>query len=90
MHLNADISSALQLLHNIKQVVDDLDDPKLLTNTYQDMDLLISTLENPIFRGIITVQDSLSELSQELIQHPSILPVDFDITTSGLYYILIT
>ncbi|XP_044740796.1 patj homolog isoform X2 [Chrysoperla carnea] len=83
MHLNADISSALQLLHNIKQVVDDLDDPKLLTNTYQDMDLLISTLENPIFRGIITVQDSLSELSQELIQHPSILPVDFDITTSG-------
>lgn len=83
MHLNADISSALQLLEDIKQTVDDLDDPKLQMNTSQDLNLLISVLENPIFRSIVTVQDSLSELNQQLGQHPSILPVDFDITAAG-------
>lgn len=82
MHLNADISSALQLLEDIKQTIDDLDDPKLLTNT-KDLNLLISVLENPIFRNIVTVQDSLTELNQQLVQHPSILPVDFDITPAG-------
>ncbi|XP_018578965.1 patj homolog [Anoplophora glabripennis] len=83
MHLNADISSALQLLEDIKQTVDDLTDPKLQVNTYQDLNLLISVLENPVFRSIVTVQDSLSELNQQLGQHPSILPVDFDITAAG-------
>lgn len=83
MHLNADISSALQLLEDIKQTVDDLDDPKLQANTSTDLNLLISVLENPIFRNIVTVQDSLSELNQQLGEHPSILPVDFDITAAG-------
>lgn len=83
MHLNADISAALQLLEEIKQNVDSSDDPKLQANTSQDLKLLISVLENPIFRSIVTVQDSLSELNQQLGQHPSILPVDFDITASG-------
>ncbi|XP_028146774.1 patj homolog [Diabrotica virgifera virgifera] len=83
MHLNADISSALQLLEDIKQTLDDLGDPKLQINTTQDLSLLISVLENPIFRSIVTVQDSISELNQQLGQHPSILPVDFDITAAG-------
>lgn len=83
MHLNADISSALQLLEDIKQGVGDLGDPKLQMNTYQDLKALLSVLENPVFRSIVTVQDSLSELNQQLGQHPSILPVDFDITSSG-------
>ncbi|XP_045481245.1 patj homolog [Harmonia axyridis] len=83
MHLNADISSALQLLEDIKHKVDDLGDAKLQVNTYQDLNLLISVLENPVFRSIVTVQDSLSELNQQLGQHPSILPVDFDIPPSG-------
>lgn len=83
MHLNADISSALQLLENIKQIVDDTDDAKLQANTAQDIKILISVLENPIFRSIVTVQDSLSELNQQLGQHPSILPSDFDINISG-------
>ncbi|XP_017783678.1 PREDICTED: patj homolog [Nicrophorus vespilloides] len=83
MHLNADISSALQLLEDIKHTVDELDDSRLLANTTTDLNLLISVLENPIFRSIVTVQDSLSELNQQLGQHPSILPVDFDITPAG-------
>ncbi|CAH0562336.1 unnamed protein product [Brassicogethes aeneus] len=83
MHLNADISSALQLMEDIKNTVDELGDPKLKVNTYPDLNLLISVLENPVFRSIVTVQDSISELNQQLGQHPSILPVDFDITASG-------
>lgn len=83
MNLNADISSALQLLEDIKQGVGDLGDPKLQMNTYQDLKALLSILENPVFRSIVTVQDSLSELNQQLGQHPSILPVDFDITSAG-------
>lgn len=83
MHLNADISSALQLLEDIKQTVDNLNDPKLQNITTQDLNTLISVLENPIFRSIVTVQDSLCELNQQLGQHPSILPVDFDITPAG-------
>lgn len=82
MHLNADISSALQLLEDIKQTVEELDD-KVQSTTSQDLNLLISVLENPIFRSIVTVQDSLRELNQQLRQHPSILPADFDITSSG-------
>lgn len=81
MHLNADISSALQLLEDIKQTVEELDDSKLQAS--QDLNLLVSVFENPIFRSIVTVQDSLSELNQQLGQHPSILPVDFDITLAG-------
>lgn len=83
MHLNADISSALQLLENIKQTIDDSGDPKLQLNTCQDINLLISLLENPVFRSIVSVQDSLNELNQQLGYHPSILPVDFDITAAG-------
>ncbi|ERL94720.1 hypothetical protein D910_11994 [Dendroctonus ponderosae] len=83
MNLNADISSALQLLEDIKEGVGDLGDPKLQMNTYQDLKALLSILENPVFRSIVTVQDSLSELNQQLGQHPSILPVDFDITSAG-------
>lgn len=83
MHLNADISSALQLLENIKQIVDESDDPKLQANTNSDINTLISVLENPIFRSIVTIQDSLSELNQQLGQHPSILPSDFDISVGG-------
>lgn len=83
MNLNADISSALQLLEDIKQGVGDLRDPKLQNSTFQDLRALLSVLENPVFRSIVTVQDSISELNQQLGQHPSILPVDFDITSAG-------
>jgi hypothetical protein len=33
--------------------------------------------------SVVSVQDSLSELNQQLLRHPSILPVDFDITPCG-------
>ncbi|XP_069682015.1 multiple PDZ domain protein-like isoform X7 [Periplaneta americana] len=83
MPLNADISTALQLLEHIQHTINISDDAKLQAQTSDDLNLLISVLENPILRGIVSVQDSLSELNQQLQQHPSILPVDFDITPCG-------
>lgn len=83
MPLNADISSALQLLEHIQHTINQSDDAKLQAQTCDDINFLISTLENPIFRSIVTIQDSLVELNQQLQQHPSILPVDFDINLGG-------
>ncbi|RZF43874.1 hypothetical protein LSTR_LSTR007210 [Laodelphax striatellus] len=83
MPLNADISTALQLLESIQLTINQSDDPKLQAQTSADLNLLISALENPIFRSIVTIQDSLSELNVQLHQHPSILPVDFDINVAG-------
>jgi len=33
--------------------------------------------------SVVSLQDSLSELNQQLLRHPSILPVDFDISPCG-------
>jgi multiple PDZ domain protein len=56
MPLNADISTALQLLEHIQHTVDVSDDAKLQSQTADDLNLLISVLENPILRGIVSVQ----------------------------------
>lgn len=52
-------------------------------HTSQDLKSLISLLEDPVFRSIVTIQDSLIELNTQLTHHPSILPGDFDINISG-------
>ncbi|XP_054277466.1 patj homolog [Macrosteles quadrilineatus] len=83
MPLSADISSALQLLEHIQLTINQSDDVKLQAQTADDLNFLISSLENPILRSIVTLQDSLSELNGQLQQHPSILPVDFDIGLGG-------
>lgn len=79
----ADISTALNLLEKVQKRMEDCDDPKLQLHTSQDLKSLISLLEDPIFRSIVTIQDSLLELNTQLGQHPSILPGDFDINISG-------
>jgi multiple PDZ domain protein len=56
MPLNEDISTALQLLEHIQHTIDVSDDAKLQAQTSDDLNLLISVLENPILRGIISVQ----------------------------------
>lgn len=52
-------------------------------HTSQDLKALISLLEDPVFRSIVTIQDSLTDLNSQLGQHPSILPGDFDINLGG-------
>ncbi|XP_025158990.1 uncharacterized protein LOC105190328 isoform X5 [Harpegnathos saltator] len=83
MPLSADISTALHLLEHVQERVDDCDDPKLQMHTSQDLKSLISLLEDPVLRSIVTIQDSLIELNTQLAHHPSILPGDFDINISG-------
>lgn len=79
----SDISTALHLLEHVQERVEDCDDPKLQMHTTQDIKSLISLLEDPVFRSIVTIQDSLNELNNQLGQHPSIIPGDFDINISG-------
>ncbi|XP_065205069.1 multiple PDZ domain protein-like isoform X4 [Planococcus citri] len=83
MSLNSEISAALQVLEQIQDSIRTSDDEKLKTQTKSDLNLLISTLQNPILRSIATIQGSLSELDTQLQEHPSILPADFNITESG-------
>lgn len=83
MSFVADISTALHLLEHVQERVEDCDDPKLQMHTSQDLKSLISLLEDPVFRSIVTIQDSLIELNTQLTHHPSILPGDFDINISG-------
>lgn len=83
MHLNADISSALQQIESVKKGIDESDDPKLHMQTADSLKTILDILQDPIFRTIVHVQDSLSELNAQLAQHPSMLPNDFDIDVAG-------
>ena len=83
LKLFLDISTALHLLEHVEERLQDCDDPKLQMHTNQDIRSLIALLEDPVFRSIVTLQDSLAELNTQLGQHPSILPGDFDIHLSG-------
>ncbi|XP_072157075.1 multiple PDZ domain protein isoform X4 [Bemisia tabaci] len=83
MPLNSDISTALQLLEHIQSEIEKSGDPKLQSQTNEYLMFLISTLENPILRTIAYVQDAVSELNEQLQQHPSLLPGDFDISLAG-------
>ncbi|XP_073994431.1 multiple PDZ domain protein-like isoform X3 [Rhodnius prolixus] len=83
MPLNSDISSALHLLEHIHSVILQSDDTKLQSQTNSEFKFLITLLENPIFRNIVNIQDSVRELSRQLQEHPSIVPVDFDIRPNG-------
>lgn len=83
MHLNSDISSALQQLEIVKQGVEESNDPKLQMNTADDLKLIFDILQDPIFRNMAQIQDSLTELNSQISLHPSMTPDDFEITTSG-------
>lgn len=52
-------------------------------HTSTDLESLISLLEDPVLRNITVVQDSLGDLNDQLSQHPSILPADFNINLNG-------
>lgn len=56
---------------------------KLQLNVMDDVKMIIDLLQDPVFRNIVQIQDSLAELNHQITQHPSILPGDFDIANSG-------
>lgn len=47
MHLNADISTALQMLEACKKAIDESEDDKLQMNTAEDMKLILDLLQDP-------------------------------------------
>uniref|UniRef100_A0A1A9X3T8 Patj homolog n=1 Tax=Glossina brevipalpis TaxID=37001 RepID=A0A1A9X3T8_9MUSC len=83
MHLSADISSALQQIEAVKRGISESDDAKLQSLTAESIKTIVDILQDPVFRTIVHVQDSLSELNAQLAQHPSMLPNDFDIDMAG-------
>ncbi|XP_055625256.1 patj homolog [Toxorhynchites rutilus septentrionalis] len=83
MHLSQDVSSALQQIEIIKQTVEEMEPNKLQLNVMDDLKMIIDLLQDPVFRNIVQIQDSLAELNHQITQHPSILPGDFDIANSG-------
>lgn len=83
MQLNSDISNALLQIEAVKKAVEDSDDPKLQATTAESLKTILDILQDPVFRSIIQIQDSVTELNGQINQHPSILPSDFDISLSG-------
>uniref|UniRef100_A0A182WLG8 Multiple PDZ domain protein n=1 Tax=Anopheles minimus TaxID=112268 RepID=A0A182WLG8_9DIPT len=83
MHLSSDVSNALKHIEIIKQTVEEMEPTKLQLNVSDDLKLVLDLLQDPVFRNIVQIQDSLAELNHQITQHPSILPGDFDIANSG-------
>ncbi|XP_053675105.1 patj homolog [Anopheles nili] len=83
MHLSSDVSNALKHIEIIKQTVEEMEPNKLQLNVSDDLKLVLDLLQDPVFRNIVQIQDSLAELNHQITQHPSILPGDFDIANGG-------
>ena len=91
MYLSNDVSSALKIVEEIKVIVDKSDgksQSQSQSTISNDLNRLISLLDNPIIRSIVNIQESLGGLNKQLTQHPSLLPFDFDISLSGKLLLL--
>lgn len=84
MPVSGDTRQALKLLERIQLHLKDSEAAQLSPSVGDDLNTLISVLDSPVFHSILNIQDSLQELKRQLHKHPSILPVDFDISpTTG-------
>ncbi|XP_059351860.1 multiple PDZ domain protein-like isoform X2 [Daphnia carinata] len=84
MPVTSDAKRALALLERVQQRVAANDEGNGVASQVQaDLDLLTSLLQNPVLRNILKLEDSLEELNQHLVHHPSLLPSDFDIDKTG-------
>ena len=83
MPISEDSRDALALLQDLQKSVKNADDLRNNAQVNDDLNTLISVLESPVFQSILNIQDSLRELKKQVHLHPSILPEDFDITSSG-------
>lgn len=48
-----------------------------------DLNIILNVLQCPVFKNIVTVQNSLNELSRQCRKHPSIDSKNFNITADG-------
>ena len=73
----------MALLKDLQTSVKNAEDLRNNSQVNDDLNTLISVLESPVFQSILNIQDSLRELKKQVHLHPSILPEDFDITSTG-------
>lgn len=78
MYSLSDIEKIENLLQNFNEKLK----PDIDKQLKKDIETLLNVLSCPIFDSIVKVKQSLNELNQELIKHPSILPLDFDISST--------
>ncbi|KAG8191399.1 hypothetical protein JTE90_010577 [Oedothorax gibbosus] len=84
MPVSGDTRQAIKLLERIQLHLHDSEAAQLNPTVGDDLNTLISVLDSPVFNSILTIQDSIQELKRQIHNHPSILPVDFDISpTTG-------
>ncbi|GFY15390.1 multiple PDZ domain protein [Trichonephila clavipes] len=84
MPVSGDTRQALKLLERIQLHLQESEAAQLSPTVGDDLNTLISVLDSPVFHSILNIQDSIHELKRQLHKHPSILPVDFDISpTTG-------
>lgn len=83
MQISTDICNALMQIESVKKGIEESDDPKLQMSTQENLQTILEILNDPVFKIIIQCQDSLAELNSQIVQHPSIVPNDFDIDLSG-------
>lgn len=60
-----------------------VEDPRLVAQVNDEINTLLSVLTNPMFQRICKIKDSVSQLGDQMIRHPSITTNDFDITPEG-------
>ncbi len=86
MSLADELNSAVDLLLNLEDRVnrDDSLAKTQRTRLKQDVGFLLSVLDNPLFRELVGIRDSLGQLGRQIQQHPSLLPEDFDIENGEL------
>ena len=83
MPITEDSRAALALLRDLQTSVKNAEDLRNNVQVNDDLNTLISVLESPVFQSILNIQDSLRELKKQVHLQPSILPEDFDITSTG-------
>lgn len=86
LSLPVDAKRALALLERVQQKVaheNGTSQDGVAPQVMMDLELLMGLLQNPVLCGILKLEDSLEELNRHLTHHPSLLPSDFDIDTSG-------
>ena len=59
MSFSKDCSSALHMLENIQQTINNTDDVQLQMQTAEDINMLISVFSNPILKSIVSIEVSL-------------------------------
>ena len=72
-NLNNDLQDLENYLKNVKNKGCNVD----------DLNIVLNVLQCPVFKNIVTVQNSLRELKKATLKHPSLGNANFIITTDG-------